>query len=275
MHVYLYYLSAVYSTLCTIPKTRRNHGVGSHNSSNMSNAFQANYQRRMEEIAAQDGARRVLGLDKGEKRPCPYTVLGVHPGVTQKEAHTAYKRLAMKFHPDRNVGATEPEKRIHKAAFQFGKDAWEDLKEPETKKNSDSNGRFSQESGYSQARQRGRETNSQESWREEDTEAGGSEDDNIDGGRWEEEESDDRAYDECGGGNYSDSSSGGGGDNSTNGGGDDECEPRRELWRSLLHPTATHNAHPALSHLDLQTPRAPLHVGSQATNCASSVHTLP
>ena len=70
----------------------------------------------MKEKAAQDGARRALGMDKGEKRPCPYAVLGVHPGATQKETHTAYKR-SLKFHPDRNVGATELEERIHKAAL--------------------------------------------------------------------------------------------------------------------------------------------------------------
>jgi hypothetical protein len=50
--------------------------------------------------------------------PNPYEVLGIARHATQREVKQAYRRLAMKFHPDHNSGrpeATEHFKQIQQA----------------------------------------------------------------------------------------------------------------------------------------------------------------
>jgi molecular chaperone DnaJ len=54
-----------------------------------------------------------------------YEVLGLARNATEAELKKAYRRLAMKFHPDRNPGDPEAE-----AAFKEVKEAWEVLKDP-------------------------------------------------------------------------------------------------------------------------------------------------
>lgn len=54
-----------------------------------------------------------------------YEALGLPRNATEAELKTAYRRLAMKFHPDRNPGDPEAE-----ASFKEIKEAWEVLKDP-------------------------------------------------------------------------------------------------------------------------------------------------
>lgn len=54
-----------------------------------------------------------------------YEALGLQRNATEAELKQAYRRLAMKFHPDRNPGDTEAE-----ASFKEIKEAWEVLKDP-------------------------------------------------------------------------------------------------------------------------------------------------
>lgn len=54
-----------------------------------------------------------------------YEALGLPRNATEAELKQAYRRLAMKLHPDRNPGDPEAE-----AAFKEAKEAWEVLKDP-------------------------------------------------------------------------------------------------------------------------------------------------
>jgi molecular chaperone DnaJ len=54
-----------------------------------------------------------------------YEVLGLARNATEAELKKAYRRLAMKYHPDRNPGDPDAE-----AAFKEVKEAWEILKDP-------------------------------------------------------------------------------------------------------------------------------------------------
>jgi len=45
-------------------------------------------------------------------QPSPYQILGIPIGATDKEIRKAYRRLAMKYHPDRNPGDPEAEEKF-------------------------------------------------------------------------------------------------------------------------------------------------------------------
>ena len=130
------------------------------------------------------GALNALGLDwAGEidalgeawDDGCPYAVLGVHTGATQKEVRTAYLQKAKQCHPDKNLDKSEFEEKIIKLTLELVMESEKKIEDadPEKRRKLDRNGRFSQESGYSSIAAHGtRETSmSQESWREEGTEA--------------------------------------------------------------------------------------------------------
>jgi molecular chaperone DnaJ len=65
-----------------------------------------------------------------------YEILGVSRNASQEEIKQAYKRMALKYHPDRNPGDKEAEKRFKEAA-----EAYEVLSDPEKRRQYDAFGR--------------------------------------------------------------------------------------------------------------------------------------
>jgi molecular chaperone DnaJ len=55
-----------------------------------------------------------------------YEILGVEKGVDEKELKKAYRRVAMKFHPDRN-----PDDKSAEDKFKEANEAYEVLSDPQ------------------------------------------------------------------------------------------------------------------------------------------------
>jgi len=64
-----------------------------------------------------------------------YEVLGVSKDASQDEIKKAYRKLALKYHPDKNPGDKEAEKKFKEAA-----EAYEILGTPEKRKKYDTYG---------------------------------------------------------------------------------------------------------------------------------------
>jgi DnaJ-class molecular chaperone len=57
-----------------------------------------------------------------------YATLGINKNANEKEIKKAYKKLALKFHPDRNKGNKEAQKKFIEIS-----QAYEVLKDPKSK----------------------------------------------------------------------------------------------------------------------------------------------
>ena len=65
-----------------------------------------------------------------------YNILDLKPGCSKEEIKKAYKRLAIKYHPDKQTDATEEEKAIFESKFKEVAEAYDMLMNPEKINNS-------------------------------------------------------------------------------------------------------------------------------------------
>lgn len=75
---------------------------------------------------------------KKAKRKDFYKILAVSQGATEAEIKKAYKRQALKFHPDRHASKTDEEKAAAEAAFKDIGEAYAVLSDPQKKQRYDS-----------------------------------------------------------------------------------------------------------------------------------------
>ena len=77
--------------------------------------------RRMEFRTEQNQRREYFDeeIKKFEEEYNPYQVLGVDEGCSEKQLKKKYKRLALKYHPDRNEGKTDEEFKIITQSYLY------------------------------------------------------------------------------------------------------------------------------------------------------------
>src|SRR5467141_1542794 len=73
-----------------------------------------------------DSTAEVTGVDAGMAKRCYYDVLGVERTADESELKAVFRKLAMKWHPDRNPGDKSSEVR-----FKEINEAYEILKDPD------------------------------------------------------------------------------------------------------------------------------------------------
>jgi molecular chaperone DnaJ len=74
----------------------------------------------------EDAAAEMTGVDAGMAKRCYYDVLGVERTVDDGELKSAFRKLAMKWHPDRN-----PSDKSSEVRFKEINEAYEILKDPD------------------------------------------------------------------------------------------------------------------------------------------------
>ena len=66
-----------------------------------------------------------------------YEVLGVAKTATEQEIKAAYKKMAIKFHPDRQAGKSDAEKKEAEAKFKEAAEAYDVLHDPQKRQRYD------------------------------------------------------------------------------------------------------------------------------------------
>src|SRR2546426_9553300 len=77
-------------------------------------------------VGCDDAAAEMTGVDAGMAKRCYYDVLGVERSADEGELKSAFRKLAMKWHPDRNPSDKNSETR-----FKEINEAYEILKDPD------------------------------------------------------------------------------------------------------------------------------------------------
>ena len=79
------------------------------------------YKRKQEFEGEQNKRREYVNkeIEKFEREFNPYQILGLNKDCTERELKKSYKKLALKFHPDRNNGQTDNEFKIITQSYMY------------------------------------------------------------------------------------------------------------------------------------------------------------
>ena len=88
--------------------------------------------------AYKDKLKKAKVALKRSKRKDLYAILGVSQDASESEIKTAYKKAALKYHPDKQHSKSEEEKNKAEAMFKTIGEAYEVLSNPEKKARYDS-----------------------------------------------------------------------------------------------------------------------------------------